>query len=209
MRKNTAHASNNATAMAQETFWDEAFQSLDDERAPSGLSHQIMAAVEQEPVPVWRRVWRWVWAPRELVIRPALAAAALAAAVVLLGGVIYWGQPLLPGAGPLEGEQAVAERVPVTFVLPDNGDRIERVAVIGSFNDWNREGGTMRYDHKRQAWVTSMRVRPGRHEYVFLVNGSKRVPDPGSPFYRQDGFGEKNSVLLVTGASQRSASHVL
>jgi len=39
----------------------------------------------------------------------------------------------------------------------------------------------------------------GDYEYVFLVNGESSMPDPRAVFYVQDSFGNKNSLLQVSG----------
>ncbi len=63
----------------------------------------------------------------------------------------------------------------------------------------------MRWDDERNRWVLKVRLPMGRHEYAFLVNGEKVVPDPEAVLYEEDGFGQRNAVLLL-GIDENDAS---
>jgi 1,4-alpha-glucan branching enzyme len=72
-----------------------------------------------------------------------------------------------------------------------------RVELIGSFNQWRPGDFVMKWDESRKAWVVSLDLQKGRYEYAFLVDGVKVVPDPNALIYRDDDFGNKNSILIV------------
>jgi hypothetical protein len=47
------------------------------------------------------------------------------------------------------------------------------------------------------SWQVKIRLRPGRFEYKFAVDGDEWIPDPANPDAVEDGFGGRNSVLVV------------
>jgi|GEM_PF-750341 len=82
--------------------------------------------------------------------------------------------------------------VPFTFDAPDAGS----VSVVGSFNGWSPTATRMvRRDDGR--WQAKVRLQPGRFEYKFAVDGSRWIADPSNPEAVDDGFGGRNSVLVV------------
>ena len=72
----------------------------------------------------------------------------------------------------------------------------KQVSVAGSFNQWRPEATPLRPDGKGR-WVGDLAVRPGRHEYLFVVDG-QWLPDPNAKEFVANPFGGKNSVLLVS-----------
>ena len=46
-----------------------------------------------------------------------------------------------------------------------------------------------------------MPLRAGRYTYAFLLDGRLWVPDPTAPLAPEDGFGRRNSVVVVASAS--------
>ncbi|MBW2091523.1 MAG: isoamylase early set domain-containing protein [Deltaproteobacteria bacterium] len=69
------------------------------------------------------------------------------------------------------------------------------VCLCGDFNDWSTES----HCFKKQGGVWTIRVLlpPGRYRYAFLLDGEKWTPDPKALFQEDDGFGMKNSILIV------------
>ena len=72
----------------------------------------------------------------------------------------------------------------------------KRVCVAGSFNDWKPEMAPLApADNGR--WVADLPIRPGRYEYLFVVDG-QWLPDPNAKESVQNPFGGLNSVLGVS-----------
>jgi 1,4-alpha-glucan branching enzyme len=69
--------------------------------------------------------------------------------------------------------------------------------VIGSFNQWTPNGFRMHWDERRGLWILSARLERGRYEYAFLVDNQVVVPDPKALLQQDDGFGNKNSILII------------
>ena len=139
-----------------------------------------------------RNVTDWLWRPRSISLtwRPAYA---LAAAVVL--AAVLAADSLRPRPVPLAGD---SQQVFTQFVLraPD----AQRVAVAGDFSGWQpvhvmarSEGGV---------WTVVVPLPPGVHDYAFVVDGARWVPDPAAPAVN-DGFGGVNSRVAVLSPDDR------
>lgn len=117
-----------------------------------------------------------------------------AAAVVLLavGATSGWllRGTLAPAAARVEGApDDIAVRL--VFHAPD----ARAVSVAGSFNGWDPQATPLvRGEHG--AFFAIVPLPPGRHEYMFVVDGAW-VADPAAPLTRPDDFGDRNGILDV------------
>jgi hypothetical protein len=82
--------------------------------------------------------------------------------------------------------------VSLEFVRPG----AKNVYVAGSFNEWKPEKTPLTHAGGGR-WVGNLSVKPGRHEYLFVVDG-EWLPDPRAKETVQNPFGGKNSVLVVS-----------
>ncbi len=80
----------------------------------------------------------------------------------------------------------------VTFALA--APAAERVAVIGDFNDWNPDANPLAKGTGQ--WSVTLKLKPGRYRYSFVVNGSSWRADPRTPA-AEDDFGTPTSVITV------------
>jgi hypothetical protein len=87
------------------------------------------------------------------------------------------------------------EREVVRFEL--SAPSASRVALVGSFNEWNPVATPLERDAASGKWVVSLRLPPGRHVYAFVVDGDVTA-DPAAPRAADDDFGSTNSVVLVS-----------
>lgn len=152
---------------------------------------RLLAAVDRSPVElpaVPERVMRaLVRAPRRsavrrLITRPWVLGPALAAAAVV---VVLLGRP-----EPVAAPQGSVVTVRFVLTAPD----ARAVSVAGTFNQWDlqatplvRTGGV---------WTATITLPAGQHQYAFVVDGMRWVPDPAAPAV-DDGFGRRNSVLTL------------
>jgi 1,4-alpha-glucan branching enzyme len=83
----------------------------------------------------------------------------------------------------------------VQFVLDAPG--AVSVAVSGDFNEWDRGAHRLDDPDGDGVWTGRVPVRPGIHEYMFVIDGERWVTDPGAQRYADDGFGNRNAVLAV------------
>ncbi|HEV7367115.1 MAG TPA: isoamylase early set domain-containing protein [Gemmatimonadales bacterium] len=162
---------------------------------PPSLDARVMQSVRQHAGSPARRLWRRLAAPREvelrLRVRPwAVLGGSLAVAAALL---LLLARPQAPvPSGP-----NVAF---VRFVLyaPD----AKRVTVAGTFNQWDQNAAPLTPTGKDGVWVTTLEVPVGQHQYAFVVDGQRWVPDPAAPGV-DDGFGRRNSIVAATAPGAR------
>jgi hypothetical protein len=167
------------------------------------LSGRVMARVAEmkgAPSPlervatVGRSALRWIWAPRPLTIRlrPAYAMGALG----IVSGLVLLA-PSATSPVPRQGllanaTEAAAPQVYVQFRLEDHG--ASQVALAGSFTGWRPE-----YELRQTApgtWSILLPLRPGIHDYAFIVDGTEWVADPHA-LQIDDGFGGVNSRIAL------------
>ena len=80
--------------------------------------------------------------------------------------------------------------VPFTFFAPD----ATSVHVAGSFNDWNPKKHKLT-KKKDGTWSKKVALKPGRHEYKFVINGDTWECDQHPRVCCPDGCGGMNAVL--------------
>jgi hypothetical protein len=83
-------------------------------------------------------------------------------------------------------------RVSFEFVKPG----AKSVFVAGSFNDWKPEKAPLAPAGNGR-WTGDVALKPGRHEYLFVVDG-QWIPDPNAKESVQNPFGGRNSILGVS-----------
>ena len=164
-----------------------------------GLDVRVMETVRRRSFRAVR-VWRWISAPRDVEIRLRVrpwAVGALAAAAALF--LLLLARPnATPSGAPAAPTAASAEEsVLVRFVL--FAPRAHRVAIAGTFNQWDREATLLAPAGTTGVWTTTLALAPGQHQYAFVVDGERWVTDPAAPAV-DDGFGRRNSVVAVPGA---------
>jgi chromosome partitioning protein len=92
-----------------------------------------------------------------------------------------------------ESARSSAERM-VEFAVdaPERAD----VKIAGDFNGWSPEALKCTESNGKQRWYKSFSLRPGVHEYKYVING-KWMPDAGNKHTVDDKYGGKNSVINV------------
>jgi hypothetical protein len=85
--------------------------------------------------------------------------------------------------------------VKVQFVL--DAKRARSVAVVGDFNAWDRRATPLERDSATGVWSALVDVRPGRHLYAFLVDGTVWTLDPNAPRAKDSDYGTEQSVMIV------------
>lgn len=196
-----------------------------DERPGSDFDERVMSAVRAvhaltpetsvTPITGWRR--------RRTLALPPMAWGALAAGfaiIVSLGtlatahiiqrhpATVAVATPVLPGAAqaPIVEPTATPTQAaaPVThvrrdtvymvrFVLADADART--VSLVGDFNDWEKRATPLR-SAKPGVWSAQVALKPGRHEYAFVVDGKRWVADPSADHVADD-FDTPSSVVTV------------
>jgi hypothetical protein len=130
--------------------------------------------------------------PAPVKVEPAPAVvAAKAAPKVQTAPVVPTVAPT-PKPEPSKPSLPKVNHVSLELVKPE----AKKVFVAGSFNGWTPEKTPLAATGNGR-WVGDLTVNPGRHEYLFVVDG-QWVPDPNAKETVQNPFGGKNSVLIVS-----------
>jgi hypothetical protein len=141
----------------------------------------------------------WWWTKRVFEMSPmkGLAVAAGVTAIVGLSGLAL-GTRLGRRSNDVAQVVAPAARPDtiqlVRFVFVDS--RASSVELVGDFNEWTKGSTTLRLSGAPGVWVASVPLTPGRHEYAFIVNGTRWVTDPLA-VRSSDDFGTESSVIRV------------
>lgn len=136
--------------------------------------------------------WRWLFQPRPITLRPVwvpVLAAALVAVVWLSGRERSTTAP----PGPAVTSRA-SDTLYVRFELRAPG--AQAVSLAGSFNGWTPDDVPLTR-HDNGLWSVTIPLSIGEYEYQFVVDGSEWLPDPTAHAEVDDGFGGRNSVLVV------------
>lgn len=151
---------------------------------PPAMRQMVMARIRRERSSPWIRTWRWLAAPQ---LSPLTAGIVCAAGLALL----LWLRPFSRTGAAQPETGAVPVRL--VFVAP----QAATVAVTGDFARWDPNGIPLARPNPDGVWSVELRLPPGLHHYVFIVDGTEWRPDPNAASQVDDGFGQKNSVLLV------------
>jgi 1,4-alpha-glucan branching enzyme len=85
-------------------------------------------------------------------------------------------------------------RISVTFELPAEVGADEAV-VLGDFNDWTKPTHMRR--RKDGSRAATLRLRPGRYRYRYLLDGSRWENDWSADEYEPNGYGSDDSILVI------------
>ncbi len=156
-------------------------------QAPPWMENAVMSEIALASAPR-ESIFDWLLRSHTVRLSPltSLAMAAAAVAVVVL---LPNGTPSEPSIGPV----AVAE-ILVEFSLEAPG--ATTVAVAGDFSGWESDFVLEDADGDG-TWTGRVPITPGLHKYMFVIDGTDWVTDPGAERYADDGFGNRNAVLAV------------
>jgi hypothetical protein len=141
-----------------------------------------------------RRVLAGLLAPKVVTLqwRPVYALGAAVALALLV--VSPWGS-LREGPASSAAENASPEgRAPVFVQFRLQVESATSVALAGSFTGWQPAHALQQ--SADGVWTVVVPMSPGVHDYVFVVDGERWLPDPYAPQV-DDGFGGTNSRLTL------------
>jgi len=99
-----------------------------------------------------------------------------------------------PGTGP-SGKSPISPTNTVSYEFVFRAQDASQVCLAGDFNQWKVCEAPMRRVGEG-LWSLSLTLKPGRYEYMFVVDGHW-VTDPNAIAHADDGFGNRNAVLLL------------
>jgi len=174
------------------------------ERLPRGFDETLMWQVRAEGPSLYpahgEGAW---WRSARLNLSPvaALAMAAGIAALAVLSTLAIGSRTGAPDhvASGTPASAARSDTVNlVRFVFVDSHAR--SVEIVGDFNEWTKGANTLKLSGAPGVWSASIPLSPGRHEYAFIINGTRWVADPLA-VKSSDDFGTESSVIRVGAAN--------
>jgi hypothetical protein len=170
---------------------------------PSG---QFLSRLKAQVVPaspsLWARLCKSVIAQRTLEWNFAGAMATACVAAVAVAGLLRFAPERIVevpvAVTPAQTASFGSASEPKVFVrLILVQPNAQSVSVAGDFNGWNpaqtkldrADGGV---------WTVTLPLRPGRYEYMFVIDGKQWIADPFAAEDAGDGFGAQNAVLDVS-----------
>jgi hypothetical protein len=183
-------------------FLDETFEArlMEKIRREGALSHSVPSA---SGTASWWRTERLV---RVSPLKGLAIAAGLAGIIAL--STLRDGPAAESGSDFAKG-QASAQSVAgtdtvhvVRFVFVD--PRASTVEIVGDFNAWTKGVTKLERTAAPGVWSASVALPAGRHEYAFIINGTRWIADPLAP-KTSDDFGTESAVIHV-GSMHQSAT---
>ena len=167
--------------------------------APQNLTQNIMAKISQEDVQIQSS---WIDQLKRRISVPSLSfprkwesifsfrlvgAAAAAALVMFFAFTFIFNTP----------DTSLICSAEVQFSLRISDNKTHTVAIAGDFNGWDPQANTLEDPEEDGIWTGTLKLEPGRYEYMFVMDGEKWFPDPNALRYVKDGFGNKNAILEI------------
>ena len=184
--------------MTREHERDEGYRGLlaryhrDLEAPGSEMKDAVMAALQARDTHHRRgSLLRRLLRPREVRVAPLLAAAAL----VFVIGLSALVTGLVVRDGGVASDRTAPDAVLVHFEL--SAPRAARVALAGTFNGWSDSTTYFVRNPESGRWRVTVTLTPGQHEYLFVIDGERWIPDPDAHAQVDDGFGNVNSMIVV------------
>jgi hypothetical protein len=169
-------------------------KSLPKVATPPDFTEKLMLEISQigekergRVIPAWQISLKNLWStPR---YRYSLVGILTVAVFCVLTFVSLFHPSLLPG------QRETLDQAEVTFTISDV--EAKSIAVAGDFNGWDTNTNQLEDPEGDGIWTGKINLKPGRYEYMLVVDDSKWVPDPNAKAYADDGFGSRNAVLYI------------
>ncbi len=163
---------------------------------------QLKAKVAPSPLSLWDRMRAAITVPHTLEWNLGGAMVAACVAVVAMVGVVKMTPERIVevpvAAAPVQSVVASTDRESKVFVrLVLLQPEAQSVAVAGDFNGWN-PGQTKLERSEGGMWTATIPLKPGRYQYMFVIDGKQWIADPLAGEASGDGFGAENAVLDVS-----------
>ncbi len=164
---------------------------------------QVLTKLAPASISPWDRLRAAMTVPRTLEWNLAGATAAACVVVVAVVGLTRFApERIVEVPVPVAGIQAQTAslapgqeaKVFVRLALLQPGAR--SVSVAGDFNGWNPDQTKLERSEGGM-WTATIAMKPGRYQYMFVIDGKQWIPDPLAEEGAGDGFGAQNAVLDV------------
>lgn len=170
-----------------------ALNSISLQPAPVDFTQSIMAKISQKEIQI-QTSWMDHLKKRISVPRFSfrlIGAAVASALVVFFAFTFIFNTP----------DTSLICSAEVQFSLKINDNKTHTVAIAGDFNGWNPQANVLEDPEGDGIWTGTLNLKPGRYEYMFVLDGEKWFPDPNALRYVKDGFGNRNAILEINNCS--------
>jgi DNA-binding transcriptional MerR regulator len=166
-----------------------AVNSLSPQPAPENLTENIMAKILQKEIQIQTS---WMDRIRKQISIPRLSFRLVSVAAVAVVAVFFAFTFIFntPDTYPICSAE-------VQFSLKISDGKAHTVAIAGDFNGWNPQANILEDPEGDGIWTGTLKLEPGRYEYMFVLDGEKWFPDPNALRYVKDGFGNRNAILEI------------
>ena len=163
--------------------------SISPQSAPADFTQNIMAKISQEEIQIQSS---WIDHLKRQISFPRLSfrmvgTATVAALVMFFAFTFIFNTPDISPVCSAE----------VKFSLRIGDSKAHTVAIAGDFNGWDPQANLLEDSEGDGVWTGTLKLEPGRYEYMFVMDGEKWFPDPNALRYVKDGFGNKNAILEI------------
>lgn len=163
--------------------------------APADFTEKVMAKITEERVEIGTSIWNELKRRISLPL-PSIRIIGVTATVAAVFLFFAFNFIFKPG----EITPLCSAEVQFSLRVADN-QQIQTVAIAGDFNNWNPQENILQDPDGDGIWTATLKLPPGRYEYMFVLNGEKWLPDPNALRYVKDGFGNRNAILEVNNCS--------
>lgn len=170
-----------------------ALNSISLQPVPADFTQSIMAKISQKEIQI-QTSWMDFLKKRISVPRFSfrlIGAAVASALVVFFAFTFIFNTP----------DTSLICSAEVQFSLKINDNKAHTVAIAGDFNGWNPQDNILEDPEGDGIWTGTLNLKPGRYEYMFVLDGEKWFPDPNALRYVKDGFGNRNAILEINNCS--------
>jgi Glycogen recognition site of AMP-activated protein kinase len=166
---------------------------MPDTSPPVDFTAGVMDRISPKKPVFWRRLGLRLQIRLTAFARPVPAAAAMAVLIgIAIAAKIFW---IAPAAQSPVTLPVTPDAKSVSFIL--DWPSAEKVAVLGSFNNWSPQHDLMHRNQSDGTWQLTIELRPGRYAYVFMVDDTKIIADPRALWEQDDEFGTRNSIITI------------
>jgi hypothetical protein len=162
--------------------------------APETFTQSIMTKITQEKIEIQSS---WIDNLKKRITVPRLSFRLAGTAIATVATVLFFAFTFIfniPTTSPI-----CSSEVQFSLKLGDKANHI--VAIAGDFNGWNHENNLLEDSNGDGIWTGTLKLEPGRYEYMFVLDGKEWVPDPNALRFVNDGFGNRNSILEINSCS--------
>lgn len=109
-----------------------------------------------------------------------------------LNSGFYHGSESTDSLPPAGGVIQVSSGLRFQLLYPE----AKAVSLVGSFNNWDPTAHLL-LENSPGFWSITLSLPEGRYQYQFVIDQTLWMPDPWAEEPIDDGFGQKNSLLIV------------